>query len=735
MNIVQEDGKNLNKKTIAVILIGLFCLVLFMNSFFAFTSGVAHNPDGDTLGTRFYLFGPDPYYNMRTCEQTMKNGYYSPIDDPLLNYPIGDKGARPPLFNMIAVSITTLGGGSIDALGWTMLCLPAIYGALLIFPVYSIGKELFNKKVGLLSAMLLPIIPAHVGAGHGSALSLFDHDSFLLLLFTLTFFFFLKSLKNKDNLFYPILAGICLGAIRLTWVADELAFIMFSIFLFVYLYVGLVKEESDVIIFRNVCITMIIGFLMPLPYIIATSGDTVFDITYWCVISCVGLCIFSLIQRRFQISRYVSIPTVSGIVAVGIIFLYLVDIGKVQTSFVFHEISNVVFGSGIYGDKILLTIGESHVFSLSDMAFLFGPVVFWIMFGGFIFFIYEAYNEKLKPEYIFFIVIFTIQLWLTTTAGRFVNDMIPMAIIFSAFFIWCVFKKVKFNSIKKPQITCIFFALLLILPNAYFSADQQYHMETEHRWSSVCYWLSQQDVELEPADRPAILAWWDYGFFIASMGEHPTVADNYQSGIYSSSNFLTAITEKEAIAVLIVRIVEGTKRPKQEIKGIISEDVKIVFDFYINQSDDLINIIEDPIRYAPSYNTPYASEWINGTFLRVSAENAMYWDAVSIITQLSDEQVNIMYQDLMNVTSYSIKYVGVDSRDIGDIFPVISYSADKGVWYLTMDEDDYLTGEEKDKKPLFYETMAYKIFSEKNLTYFKLVYDTDNVKVVEYGGE
>ena len=439
MNIVRKDGKNLNKKPIAVILIGLFCLVLFMNSFFVFTSGVAHNPDGDTLGTRFYLFGPDPYYNMRTCEQTMENGYYSPIDDPLLNYPIGGKGARPPLFNMIAVGVATLAGGSIDALGWTILCLPAIYGALLIFPVYSIGKELFNKKVGLLSAMLLPIIPAHVGAGHGSALALFDHDSFLLLLFTLTFFFFLKSLKDKNNLFYPIIAGISLAAIKLTWVADELAFVMFSVFLLVYLCVGLVKEKSDVAVFRNTCITMIIGFLIPLPYITNVGGD-IFNISCWCIIFCVGLCVFSLIQRTFRISHYISIPIISGIGVVGIMLLYLIYIGRIQTVYAFYEISNVVFGSGIYGNKILLTIGESHVFSLTDMTFLFGPVVFWIMFGGFIFFIYKAYDEKLKPEYIFFIVIFAIQLWLTTTAGRFVNDMIPIAIIFSSFFIWCMFK-------------------------------------------------------------------------------------------------------------------------------------------------------------------------------------------------------------------------------------------------------------------------------------------------------
>ncbi|GAH24052.1 unnamed protein product, partial [marine sediment metagenome] len=69
------------------------------------------------------------------------------------------------------------------------------------------------------------------------------------------------------------------------------------------------------------------------------------------------------------------------------------------------------------------------------------------------------------------------------------------------------------------------------------------------------------DIEL-PEDRPAILTWWDYGFYLASTSEHPTVADNYQSGIPPAANFHTAQTEQEAVSVLIIRLCEGVKEPK-----------------------------------------------------------------------------------------------------------------------------------------------------------------------------
>ena len=46
---------------------------------------------------------------------------------------------------------------------------PALFGALLVFPVYFIGKILFGRKAGLIAALLIAIIPIHISSGHGSA--------------------------------------------------------------------------------------------------------------------------------------------------------------------------------------------------------------------------------------------------------------------------------------------------------------------------------------------------------------------------------------------------------------------------------------------------------------------------------------------------------------------------------------------------------------------------------------
>ena len=169
-------------KKVNAILIGVaFLMVLFLNTYFNLTSGTAINDSGKELEDKFYLAGPDPYYNMRLVQKTIETGKYPYMGgahgglDPLLNYPVGATGGRPPLFNMLAIGvgkIMSLFMNEVDALGYAMQFLPALYGALLVIPVYFIASILFNKKAGIIAAWLVPLIPIHLASGHGSAYSL-----------------------------------------------------------------------------------------------------------------------------------------------------------------------------------------------------------------------------------------------------------------------------------------------------------------------------------------------------------------------------------------------------------------------------------------------------------------------------------------------------------------------------------------------------------------------------------
>ena len=461
-NITRRPKHRINKKfTTILILLGIFSIVLFMTCYFNYTSGIAFNPDGTTLGTRFFLSGPDPYYNMRLCTETLEKGYYpylSPSEgDPLLNYPAGlYGGARPPLFNMIAVGTASILGNfmpQMDALGWCMLFLPAIYGALLIFPVYGIGKELFNRKVGLLSAFFIALIPAHIGSGHGSAFSLFDHDSFLLVLFACTFYFFIKSLKEKEikkSLVYAGFAGLFVGAIQLTWAAAQVILLLILVFMFVQLILDIFRGMKDITTAYKTVTVLGVGYFISLPLAMAKEYMMTFPLYIFAI--SLGILVIYLILKKLNLPWLISMPALGCLGAVGLGFFYMISRGIIYITGPLATIANLVFGSGIYGSKVALTIAEAHTFGLSQTVMMFGPALYWLALVGFVLFSIATYKDKIKPQNLFFLIVFIIDFWMITIAGRFLNDLIPCVAVLAAYVTWTVIDRIDY----KQMIWCYY---------------------------------------------------------------------------------------------------------------------------------------------------------------------------------------------------------------------------------------------------------------------------------------
>lgn len=835
MRSLEKKKRNI---TTILILCSIFCLVLFFNSYFNYTSGIAYNENGTTLGTRFFLSGPDPYYNMRLCQIALQTGHYPFVStsDPLLNYPLGVLGsARPPFFNMLAVgsaNILQTFMSPIDALGWAMLFLPAIYGALLVFPVYGIGKEIFGRKEGLIAAFFVALIPIHIGAGHGSSFSLFDHDSFILLLTAFTIYFLIKSLKEKDikkGIIYAILSGLCAAGIQLTWSVVQVIFIVITLYIIVQLFIDLLRKQYNLGPYLKVISFMTVGFLVSLPYFFVTSNDlgTLFfyNTIFYTLIISIAVLVLYYILKKLDFPWIISLPLMGGLSSIGLLFLYLVEIGTVPIIGVIKNIADVIYGSGIYGQKVSLTIGEVNVYSLSQTVMSFGPAIYLLALIGFCLYLYRTYKTKLQSWDVLFILVFIINLWFTTKAGRFLNDLVPQVVILSSFVIMIVMNKIDYKSMARRirsiggfagirkgvkvihVLGILFIVFVVVMPNVYCALDaaipqqskEQYFgknysgawgtsLYEEMYWADACYWLSQQDTEFTPENRPAIISWWDYGFYLASMSEHPTVADNYQDGIPPASNFLTSQSESESIAVLIIRIADGSRTPP--ISGEISTEVSDLFKRYlppVNEKvndtyaitkfpgQEIVSILNNP-NSAPSYNQLIAPEWGN-TILRTSAPNAMYHDVTSRILNLSDDQIISLYHDMINITGKSIRYVAVEYRDLVSIFGVFPFLADKAVHGYVTSEDDYfrsfyvdkLTGQEysisdvrnmtqtdfEDKdlqvqtknKDAYYNSFVFRTFfgvssEEKEipnnpiptylLKHFKPVYLSPNIIITEY---
>ena len=727
---------------IAISLVGIFFMVLFLNSYFNIISEVAINPDGETVSEKFYLSGPDPYYNMRLVNQTLATGQYpfyaAGERDPLLNYPFGQRGGgRAPLMNMIAIGFSGLLSpfmSDIDAIGYSMQFVPALFGALLVFPVYFIGKTLFGRKEGLIAAMFIAIIPIHIGSGHGSAYALFDHDSLNLLLFFLTFLFLIKSIKEKEpkkSVLYALLAGIPLAGLSMVWVEAQFLYVVIGLYAIIQILIDIFTSKIDRNIIRNLVIILFTGYLVSMPVRLARTGGFAPDITLFLGLGVALFGVAALVLKKMKIPWVVSLPLIfcgGGVVAATLYFIKPIT-GVFPFLSPLSKLSGILYGSGIYGNKVSGTVAEASTYSISRSVMSYGPAIYWLAWFGLVFMMYLYFTQKGRRDYLLIITLFIIDIWLASTAGRFLNDMVPIIALLGGWITWFAISKIDykqmfrnirnagggFRGLRKGIkiyniLGVLFVALLVVMPNAFLALDAavpgaatkngtsnmkiDYFGEEhsgafgsssykEQYWVDAFAWLNDQDTDIEtPGQRPAFISWWDYGFYGVAVGGHPVVADNFQDGIPPAANFHTAKSEMEAVGVLIVRLLKGDAVANNDQ---LSEKTALVLKEHVgkNNANNITKWIENA-RESPSYNAQIGEQYDEelSKELRVGEQyiaNAIYHDIVELLNNtLDDEGITMLYHDIQEATGFSIRYYGVEGYDT-QIFNIFGFLADKSL--------------------------------------------------------
>ena len=69
--------------------------------------------------------------------------------------------------------------------------------------------------------------------------------------------------------------------------------------------------------------------------------------------------------------------------------------------------------------------------------------------------------------------------------------------------------------------------------------------------------MANQDSDVSFSERPAFVSWWDYGFQALAQGQHPSVSDNFQSGIPATGNMLLADSQEDLLMLFIVNLAMG----------------------------------------------------------------------------------------------------------------------------------------------------------------------------------
>jgi len=238
----------------------------------------------------------DAYYYMRNIEVLVNNFPHFNLFDPYMLFPGGGGGLVRPFFAWLIAGIirlVSLGTPTLHHMEVVAAYMPAILGTLTLIPVYFIGKELFNRWVGVISAALVAILPGEFL--HRSLLGFTDHHVAEVLFSTVGVLFLIMAIKRAREreisfghllsrdwstitkpLIYTLLAGIFLGIYLLSWGGA----LMFIFIIFAYLVIQFIVDHLRQKSNDYLCIIgtplFLIAFLMLLPVL----GESVRDSMY-----------------------------------------------------------------------------------------------------------------------------------------------------------------------------------------------------------------------------------------------------------------------------------------------------------------------------------------------------------------------------------------------------------------------------------------------------------------------
>lgn len=288
----------------------------------------------------------DSWYHMMLAHGTVIN-LQRLFFDPMTNFPNGTALHFGPFLSWaIAIFSYIFGLGHpsshlVDVVGAIM---PAFLGALLVFPVYFIGKELLGKGCGLLSALIVAVLPGQLFSR--STLGFTDHHVAEVLFSTLTIMFLILALHSgksmsfsavqrnwsafKKPLIYSALAGVSLGLYIDAWSSGFLFEGIILLFLLMQSIFDHLRDKNVEYLSISGGITFLAATLVVLPFVDSYYGFNHYlyslfqpTILLMGVVAAVLFTVLSRIIREKGFPGYYYPGSLAGLVALGTAILYI----------------------------------------------------------------------------------------------------------------------------------------------------------------------------------------------------------------------------------------------------------------------------------------------------------------------------------------------------------------------------------------------------------------------------
>ncbi len=438
----------------------LFSLYMFLGNFFmwgqAFLDGLAN-----------FSGGSDPYFNYIFIQYILAH-HQSLLYTYNLNYPIGSHNPRNPFFHWMIVFVSEITapifGSASTAAYYSFMEFDAVFGALLIIPVYLLGKSILGKKAGMLGAILYTLMPSNLTSGILSDGRM--HTPELIFAF-FTIYFLERSVKylskeriitgsltkvnkyyydiieyisqNKKGTVYALLSGASFGALALSWQGYAYILAIVAIYVVVQLLVNLFLGRNNGYLLYVSTIFVVLSFSMAAYYYYAADNTPSLWFIPPLMIGVVMILISALISIFGRKPWIISVPALIVSVSAVLLATYFL------TPHIFDEI---ISGEGYFiKNRVYSTIAEAQAPALGQYIGGFGVAQFILGIGGFGYVIYRFLRER--TDSLLLLIIFSgVSIYMSFTAGRFNITAAPSYAIMGGALIYYFASILKVDSIS-----------------------------------------------------------------------------------------------------------------------------------------------------------------------------------------------------------------------------------------------------------------------------------------------
>ncbi len=644
--------------------------------------------------------GSSAQYHLHVIESIL-NGSYS-MTDSAVNYPVGGLNVYPPLMDFIGAGIasvlTATGMSTTEAASAALAVLNPVIGALTCIPVYLVAKEMFDKRVGVVAALVFAFLALPISTTVFSSGTEYGLAAFLL---AFTTWFAVKMVKAADAedsskkgvLVYAVLAGIFLALSALTWNGFRFFVILMVVAMVIQIVVDRFRGKDFQNVLLGYVVAILVGTLIPAAYYIpAGLWDAVYSGP---VLIAVISVVLSLVFMGLR-----SKPWIITVPALVIVFVIIAAVLAFAAPDLFTAL---IYGNSMYANSIMDELASSYV-SMSNVSAYYGWLTMWLPICYAIYSTYVYLRKDHSATRLFitvwmFVMFFAV--WTSYANAAVVGSVFAVgsaAVIVRVLEAanlkdWAHSVRVAgfpgaFRKLIKPFpfASVVIVALLIVVPNFsfavdagisnnsdadyYFTGNTQYTIKTGDAYPVGNLW-DQYDGQDKDG---ALVTWIDYSYDAVSQGGFESVTDILGGGSSAVSHMYLSSGTGGTVAAMMMRI-------------LMSNDIDrfaSCFGSHSDVYDKVKSFINDPSVAVDEINAN--PDTYGNIRSDITDENAIYLAAVNCITSsMNDVEIMEAYESVCDVSDKKIGYVMADASMLplqygdGSSFSTIAYFGDYAI--------------------------------------------------------